>query len=413
MLAVLTERGVDAEMDLVDLFCGAGGLSAGLEKAGWRTVSAVEQNADCAATLTATRAAGIPIDGRPDGSFLESCVIHEADVLDITADDLRPAGAGPDWRPGVLAGGPPCQPFSSAGRQKGLEDPRGELFLQFVRLARELRPHLLLFENVRGLVTAKTPDGQPGGVLRLVQESFEEIGYACRFQMLNAADFGAPQRRVRLFMLGALDRRLPEFPPPTHERMKEPQLFAAREPWTTLGAFMDEQPEPELEDVVRPSGRWADALRALEPGKGLRTGGIVEANRPGGHWGYRQDGFLADPDLPARTIRAASTPDWIREPDGDMRRLTWRECAGLQGFPAGWAFQGSRASRFRQIGNAVQVRVATALGAALRTALEGPEDRPESAPWPQEFLKRVRYTEMEARVNGAHRAAARQERCTP
>ncbi|MGH3923526.1 MAG: DNA cytosine methyltransferase [Pseudonocardiaceae bacterium] len=152
------------------------------------------------------------------------------------------------------------------------------------------------------------------------------------------------------------------------------------------------------------------ALSALQPGTGLRSQGIVEANRPGGHWGYRQDCFVADLALPARTIRAASTPDWIRQQDGrSLRRLTWRECAGLQGFPTGWRFTGTVASRFRQIGNAVQGDVAAALGAVLLSALSQERSaRPRSAEWPAEFHRRVRYTAMEDRVNGAYRAAARQ-----
>jgi DNA (cytosine-5)-methyltransferase 1 len=97
-----------------------------------------------------------------------------------------------------------------------LEDPRGLLFADFVRLAAELQPRFILFENVRGLVTAKTADGSTGGALKLIQRSFEDIGYACRFQLLNAADYGAPQRRVRLFMIASCAEVLPEFPAACH-----------------------------------------------------------------------------------------------------------------------------------------------------------------------------------------------------
>lgn len=395
---------------VIDLFSGAGGLSAGLEAAGWQTVSAVEQDDDCVETLRATKAQRIRI-GRSARRYLEHTKIVHEDVCKTTRKGLVPEGVSSRWRPDLLAGGPPCQPFSSAGRMRGLEDARGQLFVEFVRLAEELRPRFILFENVAGLVTAKGPDGAPGGALELVQESFEEIGYACRFALLNAADFGAPQRRVRLFMLASCDEKLPDFPEP--EFAKEPAeagLFDRRlRPWRTLGEFLATQSEPAPGDIVRPTAKRAGEMRDLKPGTGLRAVGIVEANRPSGHWGYRQDCFLADPSLPARTIRAASTPDWVRCNDGSLRRLTWRECAGLQGFPTAWDFRGTIASRFRQIGNAVQVNMATVLGRALAdAAAQRRRARPVSAEWPVSFHRRVRYTAMEERVNGAHREAARQ-----
>jgi DNA (cytosine-5)-methyltransferase 1 len=396
---------------VVDLFCGAGGLSAGLEEAGWQTVAAVDHDRHCVETLQSTRTAGVPVSEQPERCHLSETRIVLTDVGELAGRDLRPAGAPSHWRPDLLAGGPPCQPFSSAGKQRGMSDPRGQLFIDFVRLAGELRPRCILFENVRGLLTAKGPNGRSGGVLELIQRSFEEIGYACRFAMLNAADYGAAQRRVRLFMFATAGSPLPEFPEPTHARDPELTLYTARKPWLTLGEFLADQPPPVPADVVRPSAARALALAALQPGTGLKSGGTVEANRPGGHWGYRQDCFLADPAQPARTIRAASTPDWIRHRDGRLRRLTWSECAGLQGFPAGWRFAGTVSARFRQIGNAVQGDVARALGAELIHAWErGGHERSVSAPWPDEFRRRVRYTEMEHRVNGAHRAAAKHRR---
>lgn len=397
-----------SELTAIDLFCGAGGLLAGLEVAGWRTVAAVDSNAECIETLQRTKSAELPIPGSRSRVFLEGTRLVRADVAHVKAKDLRPQGAKPTWRPDLLCGGPPCQPFSSAGRMRGLEDPRGQLFLQFVRLADELQPRFILFENVAGLVTAKTPDGVPGGVLKLVQSSFEDIGYACRFQLLNAADYGAPQRRVRLFMLASCDEELPTFPTATHARCDGAQPILGVRPWVRLREFLAGQPQPAGEDVVRPSARRATELAKLRPGTGIRAEGIVEANRPSGHWGYRQDCFLADPEMPSRTIRAASTPDWIRARDGSLRRLTWRECAGLQGFDKRWQFVGTVASRFKQIGNAVQGDVARVLGAHLfEAATRRVRAKPSSASWPANFTKRVRYTAMEHAVNGTHRAAAR------
>lgn len=383
-------------LNAIDLFAGAGGLSWSLEAAGWQTTAATDFDRDAIETLCLNQRGG---------RYLRGTSIIHADVHELSGKDLRPSGAPNGWRPDLLAGGPPCQPFSSAGRMLGYEDPRGRLFHQFVRLAAELKPRFVLFENVSGLVTAKGPDGSIGGILKRIQSEFEEIGYACRFELLNAADFGAPQRRVRLYMIASHAERLPSFPVPTHSREKS----SDRAEWVSLREFLRSHPKPDPAEVVRPNRRRAGELAKLTPGTGLRSGGIVEANRPSGHWGYRQDCFIADPSVPGRTIRAASTPDWLRERGGHLRRLTWRECAGLQGFPLDWRFAGAAASRFRQIGNAVQGQIGSALAAALYAAArECVSAQPTSAAWPPSFHKRVRYTVMEHEVNGAHRRAAKE-----
>ena len=379
-------------LSVINLWAGAGGMSLSLERSGWTSVSAVDPDGDAVETLRLNQARG----------YLRAARIVRADIRDVSARDLRPAKHGSAWRPDLLAGGPPCQPFSIAGRREGLKDPRGRQFHEFVRLADELKPRFILFENIAGLVTARTPDGRVGGVLRRIQRKFEEVGYACRFELLNAADYGAPQRRVGLYMIGSRTERLPQFPVPTHCR--DGSLTLSR--WVTLGDFWAAYPHPKSEHIVRPNARRATALAKLAPGTGLRTRGIVEANRPGGHWGYRQDHFVADMNLPSRTIRAAWTADWVRLSDG-LRRLTWRECAGLQGFPFDWDFAGASVSRFRQVGNAVQGHIGRAIGAALYLAAATVQRaRPESAEWPATFHKRIRHTITDEVRNGALRRAA-------
>jgi DNA (cytosine-5)-methyltransferase 1 len=396
----------DGAPSVVDLFCGAGGLTASLEAVGWQTVAAVDSDSDSMQTLFTAQQSAMVIPGQLTRRYLEGTRLLHRDVRQVTRRDLIPEGVSKKWRPDLLVGGPPCQPFSSAGRRQGLDDPRGRLFLEFVRLAQELKPRFILFENVAGLVTAKCSYGEPGGVLRLIQRSFEDIGYACRFDLLNAADYGAAQRRVRLFMLASLAEPIPDFPLRSHSR----DIAKGVAPWRTLGEFLANQREPSPEDVVRPTPGRADALAALKPGTGIRSTGIVEANRPGGHWGYRQDCFLADLTVPSRTIRAASTPDWVQLPGQELRRLTWKECASLQGFPALWPFAGTASARFRQIGNAVQGDVGRALGRAiLECALKKRTALPKSHPWPDAFHRRVRYTRMEAETNGLHRQLARTE----
>ncbi len=395
-----------AKPSLISLFTGAGGLDIGLETAGFHTVVAVDNDAACVATLRASKEARVPIpqaDGRP---YLEGTKIVHVGVEALASNDLRPDGVGQEWVPDLLAGGPPCQPFSSSGKQRGVEDPRGRLFEHFVRLAAELRPKLILFENVRGLVTARGPNGEPGEVLLLVRRAFEEIGYATTFALLNAADYGVPQRRVRCFMMASRCTPLPLFPAPTHAERPTQTLFGPRLPWVTLGEFLAAQPAADEADIVRPSRTLAAQLANLPAGSGLKSPGVRETTRPGGHWGYKQGTFIADLNKPARTVTAASTQDWVRLQDGSLRRLTWRECAALQGFPPQWRFVGSAVSRFRQIGNAVPVAFGQVLGNSLLAALDAAPEaacQPSSVPLPRNFVMAINYTRREEQRNGASR----------
>lgn len=395
---------------LVSLFSGAGGLDLGLERAGWETVTATDVDPEAILTLRTSQAAQIAIRGVAERTYLQGARIIQADVYDLRGSDLRPKGVKKDWRPSLLAGGPPCQPWSSAGLQRGFFDPRGLLISQMVRLTDELKPRYVLMENVRGLLTAVGPGGRHGEAIELIQGEWENLGYAVRWGILNAADYGAPQRRVRLVMLATADHQVVELPCPTHTSDDSSLLL----PWVSLGKFLQEQPPALADDVVRPSGKRAAELQSLQPGTGIRVGGTVEHQRPGGHWGYQQDSFVADLKLPSRTIRAAATPDWLHLPDG-MRRLTYRECVGVQGFPIDWRFPAKRDARFRLIGNAVQTDMAAALGAVLMRGLRmGPlaASPPISPDWPAYFRRRIRGARADHRANAATRKRHQEQKAS-
>lgn len=384
---------------LISLFSGAGGMDIGLERAGWDTLTATDIDRAAIDTLRAN-SGRVKIPGRSSRTYLQDARIVQADIRELSARDLRPPGSSSAWRPSLLAGGPPCQPWSSAGLQKGFADSRGQLIGEMLRLADELRPRYVLMENVRGLLTAAGPRGTHGEAIQILQSEWENLGFAVSWGLVNAADYGAAQRRVRLVMIGTADHRLPAFPTPTHS--EQPSLW--QDGWVALGKALEDMPMQDQQDVVIPTGKRASEILALEPGSGLRTGGTVEHQRPGGHWGYRQDCFLADLCMPSRTIRAASTPDWIRV-NGQTRRLTWRECAVLQGFPTRWDFAGTREAKFRLIGNAVQSNVAEALGRAVFDGLAAGRirTRPVSAPWPAYFGRRIRGAAADHRANAATR----------
>ena len=388
---------------LISLFSGAGGLDVGLERAGFETVTATDSDAVCVRSLRENQTRRVPVVGCPGRVHLEHAKILHADVAQLTGADLVPAGARAGWVPDLLVGGPPCQSFSSSGKKRSVLDDRGRLFEHFARIARALRPRIILFENVRGLVTARGRTGQPGEVLVAVKDAFETAGYATRFALLNAADYGAAQRRIRLFMLATRDAPLPCFPAPTHTR--DPSKNPGATPWVTLGDCLRTLPNPDSTDVVRPSARLEPQLRNLPCGSGLKSHGRAEPTRPGGHWGYRQGTFIADQALPSRTVTASSSQDWIRLPDGRLRRLTVRECAALQGFPRAWAFAGTRSRQFRQVGNAVPVVFGQALGCVIAAALENRSDNPpRSAPLPDRFRAAVAYTQRDHARNASARA---------
>jgi DNA (cytosine-5)-methyltransferase 1 len=392
--------------NLVSLFTGAGGLDIGLEQAGLRTVSAVDSDPDCVRTLLDNQAAKICHgDGQ---AYLEGATILQAGIEALGPADLRPSTADADWVPDLLAGGPPCQPFSSSGKMLSVSDPRGRLFEDFVQMAKGLKPKLILFENVRGLVTARGPKGEPGEVLRAVRQAFEDIGYATTFALLNAADYGCPQRRVRCFMMATSCTYLPEFPGATHGEFPQTDLFGTSARWVTLGEYLAALPPPSNEETVRPTERLAAKLADVVAGSGLKSAGARETTRPGGHWGYRQGTFIADLTQPARTITASASQDWVRLADGTLRRLTLRECAGLQGFPPDWQFAGPVASKFRQVGNAVPSVFGRVLGEALIEALEGGRrSKPKSATLPREFEAAIAYTRREQARNGESRRSVR------
>ncbi len=395
---------------LVSLFTGAGGLDVGLEQAGFNTIAATDFDDHCVQTLRLNQSMRIPIDGFSSRFYLENARIIHADVADLNRKDFEiPSSVELD----LVAGGPPCQPFSSAGSQLGFSDPRGMLFQHFARLVSELKPKMFLFENVRGLVTARGPSGSPGEALELVRVAFEEAGYSTRCALLNSADFGAFQRRVRLFIIGSRLSTLPEFPEPTHGEQKQNGLFERIEPWKTLGKFLETALAPLDSEITRPSPELAKQLKEIPTGSGLKSPGVKEVTRPGGHWGYKQGTFIADPRKPARTVTAASTQDWVRLADGTLRRLTLSECAGLQGFPRDWQFAGTRTTNFKQIGNAVPIVFGKMIGrslaqvAFLRQKAAKSATRAVSAELPPNFKQYVSYTLRDESRNGRDRPRSR------
>jgi DNA (cytosine-5)-methyltransferase 1 len=387
------------EQPYISLFSGAGGLDLGLELAGWRTSYASDNDPFAIATLKLN--AGLDIGGGKrafEGTFIECADIRSLDAASILAKSGLSKGGVP-----LLAGGPPCQSWSSAGHQLGFNDPRGRLFDDFVRIANNLDVRWLLLENVRGLLTARGPDGSPGSALNQIRRNLWNAGFQTTVALLNAADFGVPQRRVRLFMIGFRAGDAPPFPQPTHSK----SLQIDRLPWVPLSRALECVGELDLAEIIRPTGKLAIDLATIPPGSGVKSPGKSEKTRPGGHWGYKQGAFVADLNLPARTITANTQQDWVRDAVHGLRRICPREGAVIQSFPQSWKFEGTSAIQYRLIGNAVPPCLGIAIGASmLEHAALGTEkslDFDDLLPLPESLARHVRYTVREEASNGQSR----------
>jgi DNA (cytosine-5)-methyltransferase 1 len=255
----------------------------------------------------------------------------------------------------LVAGGPPCQAFSILGQRNSFRDPRGQLVYEYVRLVAELRPRAFLFENVPGLLTLN------GGrdwdeLLRYMKE---ETGYDIVYETLNAADYGIPQIRRRVFVVGFRERNAVfRFPATTHRDPANP---------------------PSLEDHEKPA--WLPAALALEgidglPNHRLRPHGERVRKRysevPPGARDKVDHTDRIDPARPAGTVLVGSAAGGGRPHihPFEPRHLTVREAARLQSFPDWYTFYSSETWQYRAVGNAVPPLLARAVGDQIARALE-------------------------------------------
>ncbi|MEJ7790641.1 MAG: DNA cytosine methyltransferase [Gaiellaceae bacterium] len=348
------------------MFSGGGGLDLGLELAGFETRAAVEWDAHACRTLRENAATEFLL---PTGArYLEACEVLERSVCDVSGGELLAAARLEPGEAALLAGGPPCITFSVAGKREGLQAETGRLFEDYVRLLRDVRPAGLIFENVKGLINAVDEHGERGGAFRRIYAALEDAGYALTSRTVNAADYGVPQYRERVIILGLRGNRAPAFPEPTHYDPLRPQPLGTSTPWrdvrSALAGLPPAAPPGETprfpnhvarrhgEEVVR-------GFAATEPGK----------RNPA----YKRDRLRWD--RPAKVIRAQGKP----KPDGsgqrhsshqsihpeEHRQLTVRECARIQTFPDWYVFPTTFANGYRIVGDAVPAELARVLGEAM------------------------------------------------
>ncbi|WP_081283607.1 DNA cytosine methyltransferase [Mycobacterium intracellulare] len=344
----------------ISLFSGAGGLDLGAEQAGFEVRAALEWDRDAAATM------------EKNFPQLASPVIQKDIIHTPTAEILAAAGLRRDQRPDLLIGGPPCTPFSKSGfwlewKREGL-DPDASLLQAYTRVLREARPRAFVLENVYALIY-NNKASRPA-LTRLLRE-IDEAGYACRIKLLNAADFGVPQLRPRVFIIGVpKGRPLPEFPFPiaSHGGTWERQHTGHAETrHVTAGDALDGLvTDPEPGEVV--GGKYGHLLKDIPPG-----GNYLHYTKERGHlnpmfeWRSRYWSFLLklDPERPAPTIQAQPGPN-VGPFHWDNRRLRIPEIKRLFTFPDDFELVGTRASIQAQLGNSVPPLLAKQVIAAVR-----------------------------------------------
>ena len=327
-------------IEAIDLFAGAGGLSLGLEAAGIAPVAAVEWCPDASTTYRFHH---------PEARVVQG---------DISTLDFRPERG----RFAVVAGGPPCQPFSVGGKRLAAGDPRNGI-PQFLRALAELQPRAFIMENVAGLtVSTKWPYFQS------ILAQLEQLGYQTSWRVVEAADYGVPQTRRRLFVVGAREDRF-AFPGPTHGP-------GARYSHVLAGSVVDPrrsrgQPNSAIVTYARrPSLRPGAYHGHLYNGGGRpielsRLAPTLLASM-GGNKTPWLDTLGIVPEYHAHLLSGGSPRQGVVP---GARRITVEEAALLQGFPAGAQFAGRRSSQYRQVGNAVPPALGEEIGLALRRQL--------------------------------------------
>jgi len=352
----------------ISLFSGAGGLDLGVEEAGFRTTVAVEWDADAADTME--KNAGTYFPGLQEVLRADLYSLVSGSSAGVTTEEiLRAGGFAPGERPDLLVGGPPCVAFSKSGfwldwKRDGV-DPAASLLQAFTAVLAQARPRFFILENVYAL-TFNNKASRPA-FDRLLSE-IHDAGYDYRWGVLNAADYGVPQSRPRLFVVGACEGDVaPELPAPTHhgdwERRK---TVGGPLPHVTAGdALAGLATSPESEEVVR--GRWGHLLDEVPPGDNYL---YFTAKRghpdPVFEWRSRFWSFLLklDPGRPSPTIQAQPGPN-VGPFHWENRRLRVPELKRLFTFPDEFGFVGKRASVQSQIGNAVPPQLAAHVAAAV------------------------------------------------
>lgn len=316
----------------IELFAGAGGLALGVEKAGFNTLGLIEFDKDAADTLK---------KNRPNWNVIND------DIANISCLDLEKYFSIKKGELDLLSGGAPCQAFSYAGKRLGLEDARGTLFYHYALFLEKLQPKMFLFENVRGLLTH-----DHGKTYSTMLDIFTRAGYTIDKQVLNAWNYGVPQKRERLItigirndLLGKTEYRFPK----AHSYkpvLRDVLLDCPDGPGVPYG-----EKKRKIFELVPAGGYWRDIDPAIAK-EYMKSCWDME----GGRTGILRRMSLDEPSLTVLT--SPSQKQTERCHPLEARPFTVRENARCQTFPDDWEFCGNVSAQYKQVGNAVPVNLA-------------------------------------------------------
>lgn len=384
-------------MRALELFSGAGGMALGVSQAGYSTDLLVDDNSNAISTLRTNRTF--------NSCFEDAELFHD----DISAIDFSEYSDSID----LLAAGPPCQPFSNGGKRQGNSDSR-DLFPHVVKIINQVKPKAFIIENVKGIRSALfrnyleyirlhlthshlniESDTTWEDQYLLLQDyhNSHNLGgasYKVSVHWINSADYGIPQMRERVFIIGFRSdiEAHWSFPNPTHSSDALLwEKFETKSYWrrNNVGKRDWEEPSPEVEKIlndidpvalqrVSPWSTIRESINDLPPPAQIKSRKYSHHEfRPGAkiYPGHTGSGF----DLPAKTIKAGvhgvpGGENMIRFKDGSVRYFTIRELARIQSFPDFYTFSGSWSQMVRQIGNAVPVKLAELIASSIKHAME-------------------------------------------
>lgn len=350
------------EIVALSFFSGAMGLDIGMKNGGIPALLACEFNKYCRMTIA---------ENEPNMALIGDINKYEPKEI------LRLANIPEGRKVDVVFGGPPCQAFSTAGARRALADERGNVFLRYIEIVEKIRPTYVVIENVRGLLSAPYPykdveEPIKGGALCVILDRLKEAGYTISFELYNAANFGAPQIRERVVMIGKLGGPKVPYLSPTHEESGRYGLL----PWITLReavADIEDKPHHYVEfpekrlkyyRMLKEGQYWKDLPRDVQEeamGATLKLGGgktgffrRVSFSRP-------SPTLVTDPTMPATDL-CHPTED---------RPLSVEEYSRIQGFPDDWNICGPINEQYKQIGNAVPIKLGEAIARTLIADMHG------------------------------------------
>lgn len=362
-----------SKLSTLSFFSGCLGLDIGLKQAGMNHLLFCENDKFCKETISSNE---------PNIPLID-------DISKYTADDIRDLiGFDKNQSLDLIVGGPPCQAFSTAGKRESFKDPRGNVFLHFVNLIGELKPKYFVIENVRGLLSAAlkhrphnmrgdgfpplTEEEAPGGALKYILNELNNSGYKISFNLYNSANYGVPQIRERIILIGNLEGpRVPHLKP-THDKEGK---FGLKK-WLTFKDSVKGLKEDGMDYISFPEKRlkYYRLLKAGENWKNLSTDLQKEALGKSYFSGGGKTGFLrrVSWDKPSPTIltHPAMPATDLCHPEKN-RPLSVQEYKRIQQIPDDFVLAGKTLQQYKQIGNAVPVGLGRAVGQAIISHMNG------------------------------------------